>query len=212
MAALATSQLATTHAGFGLGGDTSMFRRGVQGLRGPRASAPGTLSVRTSARAAPRQQSRRAQRGGGRFPSLVVCAAAGMNIVFVGAEMAPWSKTGGLGDVLGGLPPAMAVSTTDHRHLFRLVVSSCCMHLSTDMCVTCPCVGLCRRTGTASWSFPPATTSTRTPGTPASCQRYLTAENTPRHQMKVRSCRHRWDLNFLLCCACRSRWGTGTRR
>ncbi|KAG2603997.1 hypothetical protein PVAP13_4NG035000 [Panicum virgatum] len=109
MAALATSQLATTHAGFGLGGDTSMFRRGVQGLRGPRPSA-GALSVRTSARAAPRQQSRRPQRGGGRLPSLVVCAAAGMNVVFVGAEMAPWSKTGGLGDVLGGLPPAMAAN------------------------------------------------------------------------------------------------------
>jgi glycogen synthase len=36
-------------------------------------------------------------------------ATGGMNVVFVGAEMAPWSKTGGLGDVLGGLPPAMAV-------------------------------------------------------------------------------------------------------
>lgn len=31
-----------------------------------------------------------------------------MNLVFVGAEIGPWSKTGGLGDVLGGLPPAMA--------------------------------------------------------------------------------------------------------
>ncbi|OEL23155.1 Granule-bound starch synthase 1, chloroplastic/amyloplastic [Dichanthelium oligosanthes] len=113
MAALATSQLVTTHAGLGLGvgvGDTtSMFRSGVQGLRS-RAS-PDTLSLRTSARAAPRQQAhRRAQRGGGRFPSLVVCAASGMNVVFVGAEMAPWSKTGGLGDVLGGLPPAMAAN------------------------------------------------------------------------------------------------------
>ncbi|CAN1831257.1 Granule-bound starch synthase 1, chloroplastic/amyloplastic [Linum perenne] len=31
-----------------------------------------------------------------------------MRLVFVGAEVAPWSKTGGLGDVLGGLPVAMA--------------------------------------------------------------------------------------------------------
>jgi glycogen synthase len=33
-----------------------------------------------------------------------------MNLIFVGTEVGPWSKTGGLGDVLGGLPPAMAVS------------------------------------------------------------------------------------------------------
>ncbi|KAL5138976.1 Granule-bound starch synthase 1, chloroplastic/amyloplastic [Glycine soja] len=32
----------------------------------------------------------------------------GMNMIFVGTEVAPWSKTGGLGDVLGGLPPALA--------------------------------------------------------------------------------------------------------
>ncbi|KAE8725342.1 Granule-bound starch synthase 1 [Hibiscus syriacus] len=37
----------------------------------------------------------------------IVCGT-GMTIVFVGAEVGPWSKTGGLGDVLGGLPPAMA--------------------------------------------------------------------------------------------------------
>ncbi|XP_024963545.1 granule-bound starch synthase 1, chloroplastic/amyloplastic [Cynara cardunculus var. scolymus] len=37
----------------------------------------------------------------------IVC---GMNLVFVGAEVGPWSKTGGLGDVLGGLPPAMAAN------------------------------------------------------------------------------------------------------
>jgi granule-bound starch synthase len=37
----------------------------------------------------------------------------GMKIIFVSAEMAPWSKTGGLGDVLGGLPPALVVIFTD---------------------------------------------------------------------------------------------------
>ncbi|CAI8603210.1 unnamed protein product [Vicia faba] len=35
----------------------------------------------------------------------IVC---GMRLVFVGAEVGPWSKTGGLGDVLGGLPPVLA--------------------------------------------------------------------------------------------------------
>lgn len=40
----------------------------------------------------------------------IICGK-GMNLIFVGAEVGPWSKTGGLGDVLGGLPPAMAVSS-----------------------------------------------------------------------------------------------------
>ncbi|KAM0964132.1 hypothetical protein ACFX2I_022989 [Malus domestica] len=33
-----------------------------------------------------------------------------MNLVFLGTEVGPWSKTGGHGDVLGGLPPAMAAN------------------------------------------------------------------------------------------------------
>ncbi|NP_001289785.1 granule-bound starch synthase 1, chloroplastic/amyloplastic [Nelumbo nucifera] len=40
----------------------------------------------------------------------VIRCGSGMNLVFVGAEVGPWSKTGGLGDVLGGLPPAMAAN------------------------------------------------------------------------------------------------------
>ena len=31
-----------------------------------------------------------------------------MNLVFVAAEVSPWSKTGGLGDVVGGLPIELA--------------------------------------------------------------------------------------------------------
>ncbi|KAL9382994.1 hypothetical protein Peur_023317 [Populus x canadensis] len=38
----------------------------------------------------------------------IVCLRGGMTVVFVGIEVAPWSKTGGLGDVIGGLPPEMA--------------------------------------------------------------------------------------------------------
>ncbi|KAF5939621.1 hypothetical protein HYC85_023880 [Camellia sinensis] len=46
-------------------------------------------------------------------PSSAIIYGSGMNIVFVGAEVGPWSKTRGLGDVLGGLPPAMAANKKD---------------------------------------------------------------------------------------------------
>ncbi|KAK0587492.1 hypothetical protein LWI29_023808 [Acer saccharum] len=42
------------------------------------------------------------------MPSTKIICGLGMNLVFLASEVGPWSKTGGLGDVLGGLPPAMA--------------------------------------------------------------------------------------------------------
>lgn len=66
------------------------------------------LQMRTNVKAKSKQ-AKKGSASAGRRPCAVVICGKGINIVFVGAEMAPWSKTGGLGDVLGGLPPAMAV-------------------------------------------------------------------------------------------------------
>ncbi|KAK0582447.1 hypothetical protein LWI29_025780 [Acer saccharum] len=59
--------------------------------------------IKTTAKVTNKQASRKM------FRRETVCGM-GMNIIFVGTEVSPWSKTGGLGDVLGGLPPAMAAN------------------------------------------------------------------------------------------------------
>lgn len=72
------------------------------------------LRKRTSATAICRSASRKTD-GLGRSAGKIVCEQ-GMNIVLVATEVSPWSKTGGLGDVLGGLPPALAVSEAFSLH------------------------------------------------------------------------------------------------
>jgi granule-bound starch synthase len=67
-----------------------------------------TLHVRTAARATASSSITTEKSESDKFTEKIGCG--GMNLVFIGAEVGPWSKTGGLGDVLGGLPPVLAVS------------------------------------------------------------------------------------------------------
>lgn len=57
-----------------------------------------------------------------------------MNIVFVAAEAAPWSKTGGLGDVLGGLPIELA----KRGHSVMSIAPRCVSALLQPREASCP--------------------------------------------------------------------------
>ncbi|XP_035548160.1 granule-bound starch synthase 1, chloroplastic/amyloplastic-like isoform X2 [Juglans regia] len=67
------------------------------------------LRTRTMAKVTIRKARSKTFKTGNARTSEIVCSS-GMNLIFVGTEVGPWSKTGGLGDVLGGLPPAMAAN------------------------------------------------------------------------------------------------------
>ncbi|GAB4858607.1 hypothetical protein Ancab_010081 [Ancistrocladus abbreviatus] len=66
--------------------------------------------LRANAKAPNKQFRKNGDKAEGASCRWVTKCESGMSLVFVGAEVAPWSKTGGLGDVLGGLPPAMAAN------------------------------------------------------------------------------------------------------
>lgn len=74
------------------------------------------LQLRTSAKVTAKKPSKNGRKIEAGMPAgTIVCKQqGGMNLIFVGCEVGPWCKTGGLGDVLGGLPPALAVSCTLH--------------------------------------------------------------------------------------------------
>ncbi|CAI9772608.1 unnamed protein product [Fraxinus pennsylvanica] len=68
------------------------------------------LQLRTNAKVTAKESRSIVKKISAGKPSGTIICGTGMNLVFVAAEIGPWSKTGGLGDVLGGLPPAMAAN------------------------------------------------------------------------------------------------------
>lgn len=61
-----------------------------------------------------------------------------MNVVFTAAEVAPWSKTGGLGDVVGGLPVELA-----KRGHNVMTIAPRCVILGDATAVSRACPQLC---------------------------------------------------------------------
>ncbi|CAN6578771.1 unnamed protein product [Malus baccata var. baccata] len=68
------------------------------------------LRMKIHPNAVAKQAMRKSEKAESDRPVGKIVCGSGMNLVFVGAEVGPWSKTGGLGDVLGGLPPALAAN------------------------------------------------------------------------------------------------------
>ncbi|KAL5764347.1 hypothetical protein ACOSQ2_016941 [Xanthoceras sorbifolium] len=67
------------------------------------------LQMKTSSKAVSRKAEKKdGQNTATGMPLRKIICGNGMNLVFLSSEVGPWSKTGGLGDVVGGLPPAMA--------------------------------------------------------------------------------------------------------
>ncbi|KAG5558921.1 hypothetical protein RHGRI_008758 [Rhododendron griersonianum] len=114
MATVASSRLVSRSSATGSDRKSPFAENGTRGKRmtygGLRpVNRLDLLQLRTNARAGSRLFGRKAAKTETARASQGVIKC-GMNLVFVGAEVGPWSKTGGLGDVLGGLPPAMAAN------------------------------------------------------------------------------------------------------
>lgn len=80
------------------------------------------LQSRTNTKATAKRSSKQGSGTEMERPSGTIVCGKGMNVILVGTEVGPWSKTGGLGDVLGGLPPALAVSISLGFGFYYIVV------------------------------------------------------------------------------------------